>query len=64
MRYARCDEGEGRDLRDGERDALSQTQERALKPGDTFKECHDCPEMVVVPVGHFMMGSPPRSRHD
>ena len=39
--------------------ALSQTQERALKPGDTFKECHDCPEMVVVPEGHFLMGSPP-----
>src|SRR5262249_13040831 len=33
--------------------------ERALKPGDSFRECaKDCPEMVVVPAGAFMMGSP------
>ena len=23
-----------------------------------FKECRDCPEMIVVPAGRFMMGSP------
>ncbi len=28
------------------------------KPGDTFKDCDVCPEMVVVPAGEFMMGSP------
>lgn len=28
------------------------------KPGDTFKDCDVCPEMVVVPKGSFMMGSP------
>jgi formylglycine-generating enzyme required for sulfatase activity len=33
-------------------------QERALKAGDAFKECRDCPEMIVVPVRSFMMGSP------
>src|SRR5262249_5653866 len=33
--------------------------ERCLKPGDSFKDCPDCPEMVVVPAGQFMMGSPP-----
>ncbi len=27
-------------------------------PGETFKDCADCPEMVVVPAGSFMMGSP------
>jgi formylglycine-generating enzyme required for sulfatase activity len=33
--------------------------ERALKPGDLFRECaKDCPEMIVVPAGEFMMGSP------
>jgi formylglycine-generating enzyme required for sulfatase activity len=38
---------------------LSAEAERALKPGATFKECaNDCPEMVVVPAGEFMMGSP------
>ena len=31
--------------------------DRLLKPGDRFKECADCPEMVVVPAGEFMMGS-------
>ncbi len=29
-----------------------------LKPGDTFRDCSDCPEMIVVPAGSFMMGSP------
>lgn len=28
------------------------------KAGQTFKECRNCPEMVVVPAGTFMMGSP------
>ena len=40
---------------------LSLAAGRALKPGDTFRECanaNDCPEMVVVPAGDFMMGSP------
>jgi formylglycine-generating enzyme required for sulfatase activity len=33
--------------------------ERALKPGDAFRECaKDCPVMIVVPAGEFMMGSP------
>jgi formylglycine-generating enzyme required for sulfatase activity len=37
---------------------LTPEAERALKAGDRFKECADCPEMVVVPAGEFMMGSP------
>ena len=32
---------------------------RCLKPKDSFKDCDTCPEMVVVPSGRFMMGSPP-----
>jgi formylglycine-generating enzyme required for sulfatase activity len=32
--------------------------EGAHKPGDTFRDCADCPEMVVVPAGSFTMGSP------
>jgi formylglycine-generating enzyme required for sulfatase activity len=31
---------------------------RCLKPKDTFKDCPECPEMVVVPAGKFTMGSP------
>jgi formylglycine-generating enzyme required for sulfatase activity len=38
---------------------LTAAQDRALKPKDSFKECSDCPEMVVVPAGSFTMGSPP-----
>ena len=42
---------------------LSVAAEQALKPGDSFKECAtDCPEMVVVPAGSFMMGSPPSEK--
>ena len=38
--------------------ALTPQQEKALKPGEAFKECERCPEMVAVPAGRFMMGSP------
>lgn len=31
---------------------------RTLKPGDTFRDCDGCPEMVVIPAGRFSMGSP------
>ena len=27
-----------------------------LRPGDTFKDCDGCPEMVVIPPGQFRMG--------
>ncbi|TYC90892.1 formylglycine-generating enzyme family protein [Novosphingobium sp. BW1] len=31
--------------------------------GSAFAECHDCPEMVVVPPGSFIMGSSEEERH-
>jgi formylglycine-generating enzyme required for sulfatase activity len=37
---------------------IPSTREHALQPGDSFKECDNCPEMVVVPIGSFIMGSP------
>jgi formylglycine-generating enzyme required for sulfatase activity len=45
---------------------LTAQKERLLKPGETFSECVKtngdyskyCPEMVVIPAGKFMMGSP------
>ena len=37
---------------------LTAAQERGLKPKDSFRECENCPEMVVVPAGAFTMGSP------
>ncbi len=30
----------------------------AVTPGQTFKDCAECPEMVVIPAGRFLMGSP------
>lgn len=29
----------------------------ARLPGETFRECPECPEMIVVPAGDFSMGS-------
>jgi len=37
--------------------ALSLSEECGLKPKQGFKECENCPEMVVVPAGEFLMGS-------
>src|SRR5262245_4115 len=36
--------------------AIAVTQ--TLAPGTVFRDCPDCPEMVVVPAGSFVMGSP------
>ncbi len=30
----------------------------AMRPGRGFRDCPECPEMVVVPAGSFTMGSP------
>ena len=39
--------------------ALKPEAEGAVKPKDAFRECaKDCPEMIVVPAGEFMMGWP------
>jgi formylglycine-generating enzyme required for sulfatase activity len=37
---------------------LTAAQEKALKSGDPFHECTECPEMIVARAGRFMMGSP------
>ena len=34
------------------------SDEEALGPGDTFRDCEKCPEMVVIPAGRFVMGAP------
>lgn len=30
----------------------------SLEPGNVFRDCRDCPDMVVIPAGRFVMGSP------
>jgi formylglycine-generating enzyme required for sulfatase activity len=37
---------------------LTPELEQTLKPKDSFRECDVCPEMVVVPKGSFIMGTP------
>lgn len=32
---------------------------KPTRPGDVVKECHHCPELVVLAAGSFTMGSPP-----
>jgi formylglycine-generating enzyme required for sulfatase activity len=51
---------------DGLKVALLQQEEKRrkpaeevdMKPGRVFRDCAECPEMVVVPAGSFMMGTP------
>ena len=49
-----------REKAEAERKAREDAERRRalLKPGRTFRDCPECPEMVVVPAGSFMMGSP------
>jgi formylglycine-generating enzyme required for sulfatase activity len=37
--------------------AANETADAAPKPGEIFRDCTDCVEMVVVPAGQFEMGS-------
>jgi len=39
---------------------LEQLERWPLRPGDVFRDCLACPEMVVIPAGSFLMGSPDR----
>lgn len=38
--------------------AASSRAADARAPGSAFRDCDDCPEMVVVPAGSFVMGTP------
>lgn len=37
-------------------DARADKTAEELRPGTTFKDCADCPEMVTIPAGSFEMG--------
>jgi len=38
--------------------SFAQTKHTLYKPGQTFRDCPNCPEMVVIPSGRFIIGSP------
>jgi formylglycine-generating enzyme required for sulfatase activity len=44
---------------DGVEIAVGASEHRCLKPGsgEVFKDCENCPELVVIPAGEFLMGS-------
>lgn len=42
--------------------ALAQNGEADLKPGAIVKDCATCPELVAIPPGEFMIGSPPDAK--
>ena len=37
----------------------SKTVQQKLAPGTIIRDCPECPEMVALPSGSFLMGSPP-----
>ncbi|KRQ97896.1 hypothetical protein CQ12_25030 [Bradyrhizobium jicamae] len=44
---------------DGVQVQIGEREQRCIKPGagETFRDCPDCPEMVVIPAGSFTMGA-------
>ena len=42
--------------------SVAETAPVPLEPRPTFKDCDICPEMVALPAGEFMMGSPEDER--
>ena len=43
--------------REEEEEQRRQAEQEAMRPGRVFRDCGDCPEMVVIPAGSFEMGS-------
>ena len=43
-------------LREAETEAAAVDPLPAWKPGEVFRDCPTCPEMVVIPAGRFRMG--------
>jgi formylglycine-generating enzyme required for sulfatase activity len=47
---------------DTRRHQAQQSQPATAPPGTDFRDCPDCPEMVVLPAGSFTMGSSPEEK--
>ena len=50
--------GVGRDVGDTSEPEAPIVAANAAPDFSTFKDCEDCPEMIVIPEGTFLMGSP------
>ena len=48
-----------RDQADALMAAARESEAKKPEAGSAFRDCAECPEMVVVPAGSFRMGSPP-----
>ena len=57
-RERKAREAEERRRAEAERKAREEAKWSEGPPGSTFRDCPECPEMVVVPAGRFQMGSP------
>ena len=44
-------------LQEQERKRAGSTNTGGLRSGHVFRDCPECPELVVVPAGEFTMGS-------
>ena len=53
---------EAREAREAREREKAERARAILHPGTVFRDCPECPEMVVVPAGSFMMGSPPSEK--
>jgi formylglycine-generating enzyme required for sulfatase activity len=40
-----------------QKDVVVAQKQNSVEPGDIFRDCDECPELVVVPTGDFVMGS-------
>ena len=56
--YAQVSNGEGFTPMEGVVIPKAQSLQ-LVTPGAVFKDCDDCPEMVVIPTGQFVMGASP-----
>jgi formylglycine-generating enzyme required for sulfatase activity len=44
-------------IRSRESIGAAQTTAARDEPNESFRDCDDCPEMVVIPAGEFLLGS-------
>ena len=57
VREAAERERKARKQAEAERKARERAERERMKPGREFRDCGECPEMVVVPAGDYKMGS-------